>query len=541
MTFLLIFYSLFLHGNVLAGPLQCLHATCESSFYPREIDCNKFTQRTEWNIVWSCFATIFACSWISVHPDIPAPSDSSTRIFIRRLMIMACTLIAPEMLIVWAARQWYAAHDIVKRNKDRGWTTTHGFFASMGGFMLYKDGVMTENLTIEKLESLVAEGRIDWPTISEKDIQDRSKGDSFSKGFAVLQTTWFISQCISRGITGLILTELELVTLAFSVLNAILYFLWWNKPLGVSRPVPIHLCRPTSSNIAVPSSNPETGMPATDLEYGETDQDISSLTPNYSPKLEPLVFAYPVSTDSSLLHHPTTSDTTQLSPNQVAGMPTTGLEYGGTPDQDKHGQNNGFAISIPFQCNPSAFARFRAYICEELEDKGLFALIVIFIKKPFQIVWFPVVCLFFDNRHYSHPGSLSIPTFYAPPSSREGRARSIGTGFGILFSGIHGIAWSFRFQSAAEQYIWRISAVNITVLPIIQGGPRIAKIAQGSIIFAVSYYCHTCHTLIPYIVYYLAVYWLSRVALLILPLLALRSLPPEALLELKWTAFIPHI
>ncbi|KAF8802864.1 hypothetical protein BYT27DRAFT_7111290 [Phlegmacium glaucopus] len=452
----IVLYSLSLHCNVLAGPL---HATFESSFYPREIDSNKPTQRSEWNIIWSCFATLFACAWISVHPNIPAPLDSSTRIFVRRLTIMACTLIAPEMLIVWAARQWYAAHDIAKRNKYRGWTTTHGFFASMGGFMLYKDGVMTENLEIEKLETLVAEGKIDWPTISEKDIQDRSKGDSFSKGFAVLQTTWFISQCIARGVVGLILTELELTTLAFSVLNAILYFLWWNKPLAVSCPVAIHL-RP--------------------------------------------------------------------------GMPTTDLEYGGTTGQDKQGQKDGFTISTPFQRNPSALMRFCTYIREELKDRGLFSLIIIFIKKPFHIMLDPIIFMSFGCISGAHPDPLSVSTFYAPFTLRDNlsselnfgnpnRARLIGTGIGILFGGIHCIAWSFRFPSVAEQYIWRISAVNITVLPII-----IATI------FTVSY---IRHKLIPYA----AAYWLSRVVLLILPLLALRSLPPEALLDLKWTVFIPHI
>ncbi|KAF8802868.1 hypothetical protein BYT27DRAFT_6749375 [Phlegmacium glaucopus] len=495
---------------------------------PRETDSNKFTQRSEWNIVWSCFATLFACSWISVHPNIPAPSDSSTRIFVRRLMIMGCTLIAPEMLITWAARQWYAAHDIAKRHEDRGWTITHGFLASMGGFMLYKDGVMAKNLKIEKLERLVAEGKIDWPTISEKGIRDRSKGDSFSKGFAVLQTTWFIGQCIARGVAGLILTELELATLAFSILNAILYFLWWNKPLDVSCPVPVHFCRLTTSNTALLSSAREARLPATDSEHRQTrDPEISSLYSDYSSESS-LPFAAVPDQDISSLHSdvypvfPTTPDTTQPSSNQVAGMPTMDLEYGGTTGQDKQGQKDGFTISTPFQRNPSTFARFCTYIREELKDKGLFALIIILIKKPFRIMLGPIISMSFDSCD-RHPDPLSVSTFYASLPLIDSRGRLIGIGIGILFGGIHCIAWSFRFQSVAEQYVWRISAVNITVLPIIM-----------TIIFTVP---GIIHTLIPY----MAVYWLSRVALLVLPLLALRSLPPEALLDLKWTAFIPHI
>ncbi|KAF8813566.1 hypothetical protein BYT27DRAFT_7180771 [Phlegmacium glaucopus] len=426
----------------------------------------------------------------------------------------------------------------------------------MGGFMLCKDGVMTENLKIRKLETLVAQMKIDWPTISEKDIQDRSKGDSFSKGFAVLQTAWFISQCIARGVAGLILTELEVATLGFSVLNAILYFFWWNKPLDVSCPVAIHLHHTTSST-ALWSSDREDRMPAT--EYRETrDQDTSSLysdssyllawcpvcemptdlqrrephDQNISSLYSDIVYVPTLHTactmpTTDLQCHPTTSDITLPSSKQVAGMPTTGVEHRRTSssDQDTHGHKDGFAISTPFQRNPSAFARFRAYICKELKNKGLFALIVTFIQKPFKIVLVPFISMSFDLP-YRHPDPLSVPTFYAPFTSRDDCARLIGIGIGILFGGIHCIAWSFRFLSVAEEYIWRINAVNITVLPPI--------IIILSVILAYGIRYHS-------LIFSMAAYLLSRAVLLILPLIALRSLPPEALLDLKWTAFIPHI
>ena len=72
---------------------------------------------------------------------------------------------------------------------DRGWTVTHGFFVSMGGFMLYNNGVPTRTLGIEELEQLESDKKIGWPSISTEDIEDKSKGDFVSKGFAVLQTT----------------------------------------------------------------------------------------------------------------------------------------------------------------------------------------------------------------------------------------------------------------------------------------------------------------------------------------------------------------
>jgi len=60
-------------------------------------------------------------------------------------------------------------------------------------------------------------GPVSWPPITEEEIQDRSKGDYLLKGRVVLvQTSWFITQCIVRGAYRLEITELEVVTLAFA-------------------------------------------------------------------------------------------------------------------------------------------------------------------------------------------------------------------------------------------------------------------------------------------------------------------------------------
>ena len=71
-------------------------------------------QRTMWDILWSCLATIFACSWVSIHPNIPAPNESSQRIFLRRLELMFWAVVFPEMIITWALRQWSGARRLEK-------------------------------------------------------------------------------------------------------------------------------------------------------------------------------------------------------------------------------------------------------------------------------------------------------------------------------------------------------------------------------------------------------------------------------------------
>lgn len=73
--------------------------------------------------------------------------------------------------------------------------------------------------------------------ITAKIILDKSKGDSLTKGFVVIQTTWFVLQCIARGVKHLPITELEVVTLAFAALNLVTFAFWWNKPLNVRCPI----------------------------------------------------------------------------------------------------------------------------------------------------------------------------------------------------------------------------------------------------------------------------------------------------------------
>jgi len=350
-------------------------------------------------------------------------------------------LIAPELVIVWAARQRFAARDIADRHnyKDRGWTITHGFFASMGGFMLYDNNVSINILGLEELEKLESEEKIDWPIISKEEIGDKSKGDFVSKGFAVLQTTWFTVQCITRRVVGLNLTQLELATLAFAVLSIILYTLWWDKPLGVARSVRVHLRHPTSD----PSEPP------------------------YS----------------------------------------------------------------------SAFARFRTYFSKTFNDMGLFAFVHILVIKPFTIIKDSVAdmlgCVVISNGC----NRLSVPTFYEPPSQNDDFALWIGLMVGILFGGIHCIAWFFVFPSIIEEYIWRCSAAAITAIPIIFFIEFFIDNLIPDRSFLKGFFKSFRHAMG---LFWVVIYFASRIALLVVSLLALRSLPSESLLEIQWSTFIPH-
>ena len=86
----------------------------------------------------------------------------------------------------------------------------------MGGFNLFKGNRPQGVLTPGRLGDMLHMRRIVVPILSEEDINDRSKGDGLSKGLVVLQTAWFVIQCIARKAQGLVITQLELSTLAFA-------------------------------------------------------------------------------------------------------------------------------------------------------------------------------------------------------------------------------------------------------------------------------------------------------------------------------------
>jgi hypothetical protein len=111
----------------------------------------------------------------------------------------------------------------------------------MGGFMLFEGNAPKGVLSPEKFSELLRTGKIRFPTVTVEEIEDRSKADGFSKTIALGQTVWFVVQCLARTAQHFDLTLIELLTLSLAVLNGVMYFLWWHKPLDVRCPVRVYL------------------------------------------------------------------------------------------------------------------------------------------------------------------------------------------------------------------------------------------------------------------------------------------------------------
>ncbi|KAF8155177.1 hypothetical protein BJ912DRAFT_868213 [Pholiota molesta] len=130
-------------------------------------------------------------------------------------------------------------------------------------------------------------------------------------------------------------------------------------------------------------------------------------------------------------------------------------------------------------------------------------------------------------------GSLRVGMFYTAfdGNARVDEAMMATAAIGTLFGVVHLIpSWFLAFASPQEKWLWRVSAIVITVEPISMGCwcyfmPVGEVPLHGIVGVCIAGPC----------------YIISRIILLTLSLTSLRSLPQGSLKTIEWTTFIPHL
>ena len=93
--------------------------------------CTDLTHcRTVWNIIWSCLTTIFSCTWVAVHPNIPCPGKRNPKakncfqgqirnplLSFAEHPLFICASLVPEYMLAWAIRQYMSARKIAHDNE----------------------------------------------------------------------------------------------------------------------------------------------------------------------------------------------------------------------------------------------------------------------------------------------------------------------------------------------------------------------------------------------------------------------------------------
>jgi hypothetical protein len=153
MLFLFLIHSL----STRAAPISAVEHSITSSSCQDMGHC-----RTLLGIIWSCVTTIFLCTWVSIHPNIPEPAAT---IYVKleeepsitdpqltwlekmkipftwlkkllklllawvknlphkiwssrdKILLFICALLVPEYILAWAIRQFLMAGTIVKENR----------------------------------------------------------------------------------------------------------------------------------------------------------------------------------------------------------------------------------------------------------------------------------------------------------------------------------------------------------------------------------------------------------------------------------------
>ncbi|KAJ7592049.1 hypothetical protein C8J56DRAFT_1131472 [Mycena floridula] len=76
---------------------------------PAETCNDLYNCRKLYDIIFGCCATIFACTWVSIHPNVPPPGLGVFKSTFRRLSMMLVAIIVPEVVVFSAARQFMFA------------------------------------------------------------------------------------------------------------------------------------------------------------------------------------------------------------------------------------------------------------------------------------------------------------------------------------------------------------------------------------------------------------------------------------------------
>ncbi|KAK7040665.1 hypothetical protein VNI00_009571 [Paramarasmius palmivorus] len=314
-------------------------------------------------------------------------------------------------------------------------------------------------------------------------MDNLSHSDSITKIIAVIQIAWFLLQVGARAVEGLAITELEIITVGFAVLNFGTYFLWWNKPLRVRHPVRV---------------------------YWRQQAPVSADTTRKvkHTKIRDRVWANVVRFWTSIW-----DEIKKVGKSMVALFNFLRVE------------------------------EVDDWLNQEIILKTDWIALLQLVGLPFLVVWRLIIASIFIIVDSNSKNGMAFVVNSSRLKEESFTLYILVYGLTTLFSAIHCIPWNFQFPTHTEQLLWRISAGGLVVLPI---GLAVILVIFGIIIALVEDRGGNTDFLGNVFMAFDAVllpiaYFVARVILMVLALMELRHLPPSAYQTVEWTTFIPHI
>ena len=199
--------------------------------------------RSTLTLVWTCFATIFACTFTVVHLNCPRIGESSKMITRKRLTWFLQTLLVPEYTLSVAIGQYNECTEINELMTTLGytdWTRTHSFYLFMGGYKLQDHAGKVCRLNkwwIKRLHKADVQPWFRMPELSRQEIEDHGRADSLGKAIVCAQVGWMIIQSVARVAERLPISQLEIMTLAYVAIALLSNYFWWEKPFDARVPI----------------------------------------------------------------------------------------------------------------------------------------------------------------------------------------------------------------------------------------------------------------------------------------------------------------
>lgn len=413
---------------------------------------------------------------------------------------------------------------------------------------------MDLTLTLESFKTAVNKEIIDFPDISEEEIEDKNGRDALSKSIAMLQLLWFVLQIAARSRQKLAITELELTTAALAILNIGMYIAWWKKPTDISCPTIIYSKDHKSSsesytfgenvkvNIVAYYWTVSVNIVAHALEaiitfmksifnaignfFAAAIRSIPSYFTNVIHKLkekktttsnwhyyrfimasipkfmvngaEWILFVF-LHVFQVLIYYPLVAILSSGTPNAT---PSHNLEKPGPSGSD-----------VTKEATTSQHYKNVAVLSEVSTIRLLF-------KKDTRNIRLSMEMIFASED------VDSVPFFYVSAFS------------GMLFGMIHCLAWDFDTPSHIERLLWRVSSLGVVGLCFFM---LIVGLIYNLGRFKFLHFHDPTKIVFCVRVVSSFIYVSSRLLLLTLSFLSLRALPDSALDTVQWSLFIPHI
>ncbi|KAH6913510.1 hypothetical protein BKA70DRAFT_1421777 [Coprinopsis sp. MPI-PUGE-AT-0042] len=524
---------------------------------PEDVPFNT-NYRSTADIVWSCVVTVFACTWLSVHPNVSGSNSTWKQRMTHRIYLMIWGIAAPEFLVIFAYRQWRGSKDITRVIRKvveddkldiplrKKWTNTHSHYLQMGGFM-FQDPNSEELVDFIEVQELLKKQSQDVGrealhellknTLTEDEIWDKSKGDTLAKAVVALQTTWFLTQIVGRAMQHLTITELEVITLAYAAFNAVMYAFWWNKPLDAQCPLLI----PFSKVEELRLYNATYVATITDLSFVLTE---TSSVPEDASQTASIAETYPQHERRYYAEDP---------------LPRVDPAPASPPD----------AIPMNVQSVPTWLCYIKCTLLHLLQ-RPLMIMHRVYILTGFKRPGKEYVFSVFDHRSpsrisgrqgRSHQGTEHtpmVPMFYTYSEAPDIAPRSIAVSalamfLASCFGAAHCIAWAFSRLTPPETLLWRICALLICLAPI--GSCLTFLVATwyawllvasahwrpfGSVKTLIMRVLAPFHNNV-FVPVLLPLYLVARLVLIGLAFVQLRRLSRDAHQTVEWSDFLPHI